>query len=222
MSGKRILVINPNSNADVTASMSEALEPFRLPGGPAVDCLTNRHGPLGVESQRDVESVTLQLAGLVGSEVADAFVIACYSDPGLHVCREVTAEPVFGIAECGLLQALARGDRFGVIAMMDRSIPRHLRYMRQLGVTGRLAGEAALGLRVHELADEERSWTRLVEVGRELTEDAGADIVVLGCAGMARYRKRLQAVLERPVIDPTQAAVGMALCAVLSEAPASI
>ena len=64
--------------------------------------------------------------------------------PGLHVCREGTDRPVFGIAECGVLTALARAERFGVIAIAQRSIPRHMRYLRQMGLMDRLAGERPL------------------------------------------------------------------------------
>ena len=83
---------------------------------------------------------------------SDAFVIACYSDPGLHVCREGTTRPVFGIAECGVLTALARAERFGVIAILQRSIARHMRYLRQMGLMDRLAGERPLELSVAEIA----------------------------------------------------------------------
>lgn len=218
MSERSILVVNPNSNVEVTAGMDAALEPLRVAGGPLIRCSTLAEGPLGIESQRDVESVTLPLRALVERDPADAFVIACYSDPGLHVCREGTAMPVFGIAESAILTALAQGDRFGVIAILDRSIPRHVRYMRQLGVIERLAGERALELRVHELADEGRTWERLVQVGRALREQDRADVLITGCAGMAKYRRDLAAAVGCPVIDPTQAAVVMALGAVLLDA----
>ena len=79
----------------------------------------------------------------------------------------------------------------------------------------RLAGERALDLRVHLLAEESRTWERLLQVGRSLKDRDGADVLILGCAGMARYRRRLSAALGLPVIDPTQAAVTMALGAVL-------
>ncbi|MFX5718303.1 aspartate/glutamate racemase family protein [Acinetobacter baumannii] len=39
----------------------------------------------------------------------------------------------------------------------------------------------------------------------------GAGVIVMGCAGMARHRKPLEAALGIPVIDPTQAAVTMAI-----------
>ena len=212
---KRIVVVNPNSNADVTAGLDAALAAFRFPGGPAIECLTLAEGPFGIESQLDADSVVLPLARLVqGRADAGAFVIACYSDPGLDACRSVAAAPVFGIQESGVLTALARADRFGVIAIRDGSIERHRRTMRRMGVLDRLAGERALNLSVADSAGE-GAWDRLAEVGAQLKAD-GAGALVLGCAGMARHRARLEAALGLPVIDPTQAAVAMALGAVLA------
>lgn len=211
-----VLVINPNSNADVTAGLSDALDPLRLAGGPEIRCETLEEGPFGIESQRDVEAVTLPLrARILAREEADAFVLACYSDPGLHVCREATDKPVFGIQECGVLTAATRGDRFGVIAIKSASIRRHLRYLRQMGAMDRLAGERAVDLSVAESAQGGKTFDRLVEIGRELRDLDGADTIILGCAGMARHRLPLQDLLGIPVIDPTQAAVTMAVGAVL-------
>jgi Asp/Glu/hydantoin racemase len=67
---------------------------------------------------------------------------------------------------------------------------------------------------VGELADEAVTLGRMTEVGRRLRDENGADVLVMGCAGMARYRAGLEADLGLPVVDPTQAAVGMALTAV--------
>jgi hypothetical protein len=103
---------------------------------------------------------------------ADAFVIACFSDPGLQVCREATRRPVFGISECGLLTALSRGDRFGVIAIQAASIARHRRYMREMGLTARFAGERPLGMTVAETASGEGTFARMEAVGRDLVEPA--------------------------------------------------
>ena len=129
-------------------------------------------GPFGVETQEHVESVALPLRRLVESDNAsDAFVIACYSDPGLHVCREGTARPVFGIAECGVLTALARAERFGVIAILQRSIARHMRYLRQMGLMDRLAGERPLELSVAESASEKTLAAH--DRGRPRAEGAG-------------------------------------------------
>ena len=211
----RIRVVNPNSNAAVTRGIDEALQPFRFADGPELVCSTLAEGPFGIETQEHVDSVAMPLRRLVEADNAsDAFVIACYSDPGLHVCREGTTRPVFGIAECGVLTALARAERFGVIAILQRSIARHMRYLRQMGLMDRLAGERPLGMSVAETASGEGTLARMIEVGRALKEQDGANAIVMGCAGMARHRKPLEDALGIPVIDPTQAAVTMAIGAV--------
>ena len=208
----QILVINPNSNPAVTAGLDAALASLRLADGPSIGCTTLPEGPFGIESQEHVEQVTLPLRRLIEEDnAADAFVIACFSDPGLHVCREATRRPVFGINECGVLSALARGDRFGIIAIAAQSIARHRRYLRQMGLMERLAGERPLGMSVAETASGEETFARMEAVGRELKEKDGADVIVMGCAGMARHRRPLEAALGVPVIDPTQAAVAMAI-----------
>ncbi len=213
-----ILVINPNSNPAVTAGIDAALSTFRLADGPSIRCTMLAEGPFGIECQKDVEQVTLPLRRLVEQDnAADAFVIACFSDPGLHVCREATRRPVFGINECGVLSALARGERFGIIAILAQSIARHQRYLRQTGLAGRLAGERPLGLSVAETVSDEHAFARMEAVGRELVEKDGADVIVMGCAGMARHRRPLEITLGVPVIDPTQAAVAMAIGAVQAQ-----
>lgn len=212
---RRVLVINPNSNQEVTRGISEALQPLRIAGGPEIECLTLAEGPFGVETEEDVEQISLPLQRMVVSRSdADAFVIACYSDPGLQICRAATAKPVFGIQESGILAALTRGDRVGVIALGPQSVARHRRYLRRLGLLERLAGERPLNLSV---ADSERpeAIDRVVEVGAALRDTDGADVLVLGCAGMTRHRRGLEATLCLPVIDPTQAATAEALGAVL-------
>jgi Asp/Glu/hydantoin racemase len=214
-SRRRILVVNPNSNEVVTKGLADALVPILFEDGPEIECVTLKEGPYGIETQEHIESVTLPLRRLVArSNGIDAFVIACYSDPGLHVCREATPRPVFGINEAGVLTALARGERFGVIAIGQRSIRRHVRYTRQMGLMVRFAGERPLNMSVAETASGDKTLGRMIEVGKELRDADGADVIVMGCAGMARHRRQLESALGVPVIDPTQAAVAMAIGAV--------
>src|SRR5258706_9375274 len=210
---ERILVINPNSTEAVTHGIDEACAPLRIPGGPAIECLTLKEGPPGIETQQHVDGVVPPLLNLVSKSEKQyaAFVIACYSDPGLHAVREATKRPVLGISECGILTALTLGQKFGVIAILQQSIARHMRYMGALGVMDRLAGERPVGLRVTELSNSKKTFARMVEVGTALRDTDGANVVVMGCAGMARYRKPLQDELGIPVVEPTQAAVTMAI-----------
>lgn len=212
----QITVINPNSNTIVTKGLDDALVPLRFSDGPTIECRTLTEGPIGIETQEHVESVTLPLRRMIESNnQADAFVIACYSDPGLHACREGTPKPVFGINEAGVLTALARAERFGVIAIKQRSIRRHVRYMRQMGLLERFAGERPLNMSVAETASGEGTLAKMIEIGRELRDLDGADIIIMGCAGMARHRAPLEEELGVPVIDPTQAAVAMAVGSVM-------
>src|SRR5579883_870896 len=208
-----VIVINPNSSETVTRGIDAAMAPLRIAGGPPIECLTLAEGPPGIESQSDADSVIAPLCRLVRarSDGAAAFVIACFSDPGLHAAREATAKPVLGIAECGILTALTLGHRFGVISILAKSVPRHLRYIAAMGVGGRLAGDLPIGLGVAELADAETTLARMSEVGAALRDRHGADVLVMGCAGMARYRDALQRAVGLPVVEPTQAAVAMAL-----------
>ncbi|CEJ15632.1 aspartate/glutamate racemase family protein [Phreatobacter sp. AB_2022a] len=208
----RILVINPNSNEAVTEGLREALKPLAYAEGPDIVCTTLAEGPFGIETQEHVDSIAIPLRRKVeATNDADAFVIACYSDPGIHAAREGTSRPVFGIAESGVLTALARAERFGVIAIKSGSIPRHMRYLRQMALTDRLAGERALEMSVAETAAGEKTLERMIAVGRQLKEIDGAGAIVMGCAGMARHRRPLEEALGLPVIDPTQAAVTMAI-----------
>jgi len=209
----RILVINPNSTEAVTRGIDEACAPLRMPGGPGIDCVTLKEGPPGIETQQHVDGVISPLLSLVSKNEKkySAFVIACYSDPGLHTLREATKKPVLGISECGILTALTLGQKFGVIAILKQSIPRHLRYVGALGVTERLAGELPVGLGVTELSDEKKTFSRMLAAGKALRDQHGANVIVMGCAGMARYRKPLQDAIGIPVVEPTQAAVAMAI-----------
>jgi allantoin racemase len=212
MSGT-IYVINPNSNEAVTAGIDAAMAPLRSSDGPEIACVTLREGPPGIQSQRDVDGIVgplLKQAALLEDEAA-AFVVACFSDPGMYALREQSARPVLGIAECGVLTALTLGQRFGVIAILPTSIPRHLRYFGAMGMLDRFAADLSIGLSVAELSDGARTLERMIAAGRTLRDSHGADVLVMGCAGMARFRETLERELEIPIVEPTQAAVAMAI-----------
>tara|TARA_B100001248_G_scaffold30214_1_gene19610 strand:+ start:4183 stop:4833 length:651 start_codon:yes stop_codon:yes gene_type:complete len=212
---RTVVVINPNSNQTVTDGLEKSLSYFNQFEGCFIECVTLEEGPFGIESQLDSDSVVIPLANIVKSRKdAAAFVIACYSDPGIDACRSIASQPVFGIQESGVLTALSRADLFGVIAISDVSVERHRRYLARMQVLNRLAGELALNISVDESANGTGTYQRLVEVGYQLIK-MGAGVIILGCAGMSRHRLNLEAELGIPVIDPTQAAVSMAVGTIL-------
>lgn len=208
-----IHVVNPNCLEAVTRGIDQALQPLRFAEGPRIECHTLADGPPGIQTQQDVEAAIPPLVRKVGSLEAGAaaFVVACFSDPGLHALREITKRPVIGISEAGILTALTMGQRVGIIAILAASIPRHLRYYGAMGVMDRIAGELPVGLGVADLVDRERALARMTEVGRTLREAHGADVLVMGCAGMASLRQPLQDAVGIPVVEPCQAGVAMAM-----------
>ena len=212
-----VVVLNPNSTQAVTDSLSVALESLRLPGGPAIECATLAGAPAGIETDADVAAVIDPICDYFRAreERASAFVIACFSDPGIDAARSVVDRPVLGMAESGYLTALSRGDRFGVISILPEAVARHRRHIERMGIGERLAADLPIGLGVADLADEQRAFGRLCDAGRALRDDHRADVALLGCAGMAQYRRRLEEALELPVVEPVQAAVTLALGAVL-------
>lgn len=207
-----IHVLNPNSSLAVTEAIARAVAPMQAVAPVPIRCHRLEAGPPGIETQAQVDGVVAPLLAQAATleAGASAFVIACFSDPGLAALRESSARPVLGIAESAVLTAMTLGQRFGIVSIMSRSIPRHLRYLGAMGVRDRLAADLPLELGVAELSDRAATWARLVAVGRELTR-AGAEAVILGCAGMADYRADLEAELGRRVIDPTQAACALAI-----------
>lgn len=208
---KSLIVINPNSSQSVTQGIDAAIDPLRSFGIP-IRCLTLAKGPPGIESQRQADLTIGPMLELAAAQQdAAGYVIACFGDPGLHALRDQTGLPVVGIQEAAVMTALTLGQRFGVIAILQKSIPRHLRAFGAMGVIDRLAGDRALGLGVAELADSERSLNAMIATGKKLRDDDGANVLIMGCAGMARYREPLQQATDLPVVEPSQAAVSMAL-----------
>ena len=210
-----ISVINPNSNEIVTRAINEAVEPLRLKYGPKINCVTLLSGPYGVESDKDVSAASmLVLDEITRDSEADAFVIACYSDPGLTRSRKKTDKPVFGIAESAALMAVTQGGDFGVISILDQSVSRHMKHLSETNLAHFCAGDRAINMTVAESTKSNEAYARLIQVGTELRDRDNAKCVILGCAGMARYRPTLEAKLGIPVIDPVQAGTAMALGAV--------
>ncbi len=208
-----IFIINPNSSQTVTDGIDRAVDPMRASSPAAIECRTLAEGPPGIETQTHVDSVVAPLLAHCArlEDQASAFIVACFSDPGLSALRRQSVWPVVGIAESAVLTAMMLGDRFGILSILLDSVPRHRQYLQAMGVSDRLAGDRALDLGVADLTDRVRTMKRLRTVGALLRDQDGADVLILGCAGMASYRAELAAELGCVVVDPCQAATAMAI-----------
>jgi allantoin racemase len=212
----RILVINPNCSLACSDGISAALDPFRFAGGPILEVETLKEGPPAIYTWRHWHAVVEPMCRLVERAEADVYVIACASDPGIEALRTVTTRPVFGIFRSAVAAAVARAERFGVIALIDSSKARHLAALRAMGLEDRLAGEVALNVSMDTLLDTDAARAALIAAGRELA-GMGAETIILGCTGMAHHRAAVRDAVGLPVIEPAQAATALALAAVMGE-----
>lgn len=205
-----ILVINPNSSPSVTRSMQDCLSIVTDTSRHDITLTELAKSPPGIETDAHVEMVVPNIIERIGAHDADAYVLACFSDPGIDRVRATTARPVIGIAEAAYLTALGLGRRFGVVSLGPSSIGRHLRYLEALKIDGRLAGDRSIDMTIPQLMATDVVET-VVRTGRKLRDEDGADVVILGCAGLGSYRAALQRALGLPVVDPVQAGVALAV-----------
>ncbi len=117
----RILVINPNTTASMTASIGTCAA--SVARGEVV-AVNPSMGPASIESHYDD---ALAVPGLLeeighGAGRFDGFVIACFGDPGLDAARELASGPVVGIAEAAMHMATLVGRTFAVVTTLSRTI----------------------------------------------------------------------------------------------------
>lgn len=205
----KILVINPNSSVSVTQSMEACLSPVRAATRHDIVCTELSKSPPGIETDEHVAQVIPNILDAIATAEADAFVLGCFSDPGIERVRAATAKPVTGIAESAYLSALSLGRRFGIISLGPSSIARHLRYLQALDLHHRLAGDRSINMTVVQLMATDVVET-VARTARLLRDEDKADVIILGCAGLGSYRMALQDTLGLPVIDPVQAGAALA------------
>lgn len=207
----KIAVLNPNSSEAVTRTMDASLEPMRAQTSHEISCYTLAGAPLGIETDEDVAMVAPMVVAFCQNIPADAYVIACFSDPGLDATRDALRKPTFGIAESAYCSALVLGRSFGVISLGQSSIARHAAMIEAKGLTARLAGDRSIDMGVAEANNACHAQNKIEEIARELIDKDKAEVLILGCAGMGEQRANLQAAYDCIVIDPVQAGVADAI-----------
>jgi allantoin racemase len=142
-----------------------------------------------------------------GSVPFDALVWSGFGEHGKEAAMELLSVPVITITDAAAAVAMLIGHKFGVVTSLARAIPQIEDQYRLSGALERCAAIRATNLGVLELeGDHELTVRRFVEEGRACIE-AGADVLILGCGGMAGMDERLTAELGTPVVDGVAAAV---------------
>ncbi|MGE5485659.1 MAG: aspartate/glutamate racemase family protein [Ignavibacteriales bacterium] len=208
----RILVINPVGTSRWDVSDYDYLQRY-VRASTHVKVVSLPSGPPSLESLSSVAAAEPAILDTVRKYrgQCDAIVLNCFADPGMRAAREVSPVPVLGAAETSMTLACMLGERFSVICLSRQHSFKVRHQARVLGVSEKLASCRWVDLAPLELdSDPERFHEILFEQATACVEVDGAEVVVLGCTGMAYAAGRLADRVAFPVIDPMAATVKMA------------
>ena len=209
----KIAVINPNTSVGMTAKIGEAARAAAAPGTQIL-AVNPSFGAASIEDHHDdvwAAAGVLEQVGAAQSAGADAYVIACFGDPGLNAARELARGPVIGIAEAAFHMATLVATHFSVVTTLTRTcvIAEHL--LLQYGFERRCRGVHGTDIAVLELDDPASdAFQRILTSAQNALRTDRSAAIVLGCAGMADLCDALQQRLGVPVIDGVAAAVKLA------------
>lgn len=212
----KILVLNPNTSTSMTAEIAAAARAAAAPGTEIVTA-EPAFGAVAIDSAAESYLSAVGVMDVVATALADgtfdadAVVLAGFGEHGKDALQEMLEVPVLDIAESAAHVAHLIGRRFSVVTTLARSIAPIEDRLLLAGLAAHCASVRACGLGTAEVdADPDGAVTAIVaEAGRAVSED-GADVICLGCAGMAGVTEAISTTLGVPCVDGVAAAVGLA------------
>jgi allantoin racemase len=192
------MIINPNSSGEMTEAIQKAADDFSR-GEFTVTCKPTPDAPVFIETYEDqVKSAPGMIQLLKENEDKyDSFIIACHCDPNLDTMKEISKKPVVGIGEASMKIASMLGHRFSVVSASAHSIPNKEALIRKYHLQDAAASVRAFTDDIKGLSNEEK----IARTAKAAIEEDMAEVIVLGCAGMAGLDKRLEKELHVPVLD---------------------
>jgi allantoin racemase len=209
----KLLLINPNTSAAMTAGIAAAARDVAAPGTEIV-ARQPSFGPASIEGHFDDvfgAAGVAEQAQLAATEGFDATLIACFGDPGLDAAREVLTGPVLGIAEAAFHAAAMLATGFSVVTTMTRTCVIAERLVQRYGFERSCRGIHGTDIPVLDLeAVSGETVDRIEAAARHALAADRSEAIVLGCAGMAALCRELTSRLGVPVIDGVAVAVKFA------------
>jgi allantoin racemase len=207
-----IQIVNPNTTASMTERMGACARAVAAVGT-TVQAITPAMGPASIESHYDEAlSVPGVLQAIAAGERrgVDGYVVGCFGDPGVDAGRELARGPVIGIAEGAMRTATLLGRGFSVVTTLGRTAGRAWELAARFGLAEQCRRVRACEIPVLELAEPgSNAEQRITEECRRAVAEDEADVVVLGCAGMADLCARISAATGVPVVDGVAATTKM-------------
>ena len=200
-----ILLINPNTSEEFTRKIQNIADQYALPTTTAV-AVNPTSGPRSIEGVYDelLSSLGTLETAINQMDQYDAFVIACYSDyPTIYALREITDKPVIGIAEASMYVACVLGYKFSIVTTNEEWEPLLWDAVKHYGLAERCASVRSTRMPVLALesASHEETNRLILASSRRAIDEDDAEVICLGCAGMAGLDIQLQQELGVPVLD---------------------
>lgn len=203
----RILIINPNSNADMTSDIDKKAKEY-ADSDIEVHTVLNPEAPNYIDTYKDAAQACRGMIKIIeeNEELYDAFIVACHCDPNLDVMKELTKKPVVGIGEASMKLATMLGHRFSVISVGNRAVPIKEELIRSYGLE-KYAGKIQSSGELPTDCDDKEAFLSAAQ--RAVTEDK-AEVLVLGCAGMCDLDDFISEKTGIPVLDGVTCALAVA------------
>lgn len=208
----RLLLLNANTSTEMTQRVVAAARQVARPDTQIIG-VTGRFGA-DVIANRSAYAIAGHAALDAYAEhagTADAIVLACFGDPGLQALQEVADVPVFGMAEAGCRHAAQMAQRFAIVTGGANWGPMLTEYVGLIGLGRQLASVRTLASNGGQIAaDPDAAETGILAACKAAIEEDGAELVILGGAGMVGMVERVAGRLSVPVIDGLTPAIQFA------------
>lgn len=213
----RILIVNVNTTATMTEGIVAQARKAAAPGTEIVG-LTPRFGAESVEGNFEsyLAAVGVMDAVMRYDQPFDAVIQAGYGEHGREGLQELLTVPVVDITEAAASTAMFLGHKYSVVTTLDRAVPMIEDRLKLAGLDARCASVRASGMAVLDLeAQPERAVQAIVQQAALAVSDNHAEVICLGCGGMAELEAQVRARTGVPVVDGVTAAVHIAQALVL-------
>jgi len=197
--------------ASIAASAADVARP-----GTVVEAVNPVDGPSSIENDDDERRCVPGLLDILRTAQQrppelrpDAYVVACFGDPGLDEARELLDAPVLGIAQAAMHAAALAAGSFSVVTSMSATIERAWE-LAKLYTPNQCLGVYACDIPVLTIDSDPTSIEPIGDVCRRALEQDRSKAIVLGCAAMAPFAAPLSRRLGVPVIDGVVAATVLA------------
>ncbi len=208
----RILVLNPNTSAEITERLAAAAKAAAAEGTIVTTATATRGVPY-ISTRAEA-----QIGGAIALEMLadryrdhDAAIIAAFGDPGLFGARELFDIPVVGMAEASMLTACMLGRRFAIVTFARALGPWYQECVDMHGLAGRCAGIRMLDDPFESIGDvQDEKEGLLAELAEKAALDLEADSIILAGAPLASLAARVRDKIPVPVVDQMAAALKQA------------